>query len=454
MNSTRFMKATVKNNGLCRVGRRMYKKKGTKRITRIEKYSVLKWQIISVIGLNLAYIFVISKAFSYYGYFQKEFNFLKISIGVLIMSSLLIMGNTINNPFYYAVWNIIFIYYLGGEIIYYQFNSGTNCYQIVSVLLILILVIFLSKIKIRFKRSLAFKSPDKFLGILSIVMFIPFLIIYYKHINLRNLLLEDIYVTRSMFSGLGTKITAYLKSPLSRVLLPVLIAMKLNKGQKKMALMYMMMIIYIFLCGALKSIYMGLIAMIIFYSGSYVKKTLLFLKGISFLTYMGTIVYCFHGGTFLVDAFIRRIFFVPAYLGNLFFNLFHENLTYLSHSPFGLGFVSNPYLEYGGIVKYVGIITRGGGSPNVGLITEGIFSFGFLGIIFGAVVVSLIILIFGSLNIDKRYFGIVFVYIYYINTALLSTLLLTHGLMFFIVMSYFFLSDKTNDSFESGVTKN
>src|SRR5699024_11815473 len=132
-------------------------------------------------------------------------------------------------------------------------------------------------------------NTEKTLGIISALMFLSFLILYFRDINLENLLLVDIYETRSKFSDIDTGLTGYLKAPLARIILPVLIIWKIERKQFIMVAIYSLMVIYIFLTGAIKSILLGLVALFIFYKGSYINKTLLFLKGISGVSIIETI---------------------------------------------------------------------------------------------------------------------------------------------------------------------
>lgn len=411
------------------------------RVNRKEKGIILKWQIISILGLNVAYLFVISEAFDYYGYFDNDFNLTKIMVSSLLIIILLFIGYFVDKPYFNTTWNIIFLYLLCSEVIYYQYNQNTQMYQIISITVILILIAILSKINVSFKGVLIKDNTEKPLGIISFVMFLPFLVLYFRDINLENLLLVDIYETRSKFSAIDTGITGYLKAPLTRIILPILIIWKIEKRQFIMVAIYSLMIVYIFLTGAIKSILLGLVVLFIFYKGSYVKKTLLFLRGISALTILGTILYYISGNIFFLDTFVRRVFFVPPYLGNLYYDLFHNNLTYLSHSPLGFGIVDSKFNDIS-ITRYVGELTGVSTNPNVGVITEGIFSFGIYGGLFAALLVALFIWFLGFIKIDKRFFGIVFMYIYYLNTSLLSILLVTHGLAFFLIFAVLFLRDR------------
>src|SRR5699024_12300021 len=105
-------------------------------------------------------------------------------------------------------------------------------------------------------------------------MFLHFLNLYLRYINLENLLLVDIYETRSKFSDIDTGLTGYLKAPLARIILPVLIIWKIERKQFIMVAIYSLMVIYIFLTGAIESILLGLGALFIFYKCYYVNTTL------------------------------------------------------------------------------------------------------------------------------------------------------------------------------------
>src|SRR5699024_6990843 len=238
-------------------------------ISKKNKIILIKWQLICLFGLNLAYI-NITEAFDYYGYFLFEFNLSKIIIGTFILMFGLFIGTMINKLFYSIVWYIIFIFYLGGEIIYYQYNPDSNINQPISVFFLLLFIAIISKSNKVFKR-IRIKNTEKLISIMGTIIFIPFFVIYYKHINLRNLFLLDVYDTRGAVSG--TTFTAYLTAPLSRVILPALIVNKLNKKEYWLVVIFILMTLFIYLTGALKSILIGLAAVFFFYRGNYYKKT-------------------------------------------------------------------------------------------------------------------------------------------------------------------------------------
>ncbi|HAT4248987.1 hypothetical protein [Clostridium perfringens] len=281
--------------------------------------------------------------------------------------------------------------------------------------------------------------------ILCIILTIPFLAFYWRYIDLRNLFLIDVYETRLLFRNIKVPLIGYLVSPLSRVILPILIVIFIEKKEKIYAIVSIVLILIIYLCGSTKSIFIGIIAIIFFYKGNYEKKLERFIKLILLISISGIIFYYLFNNLFFIDTFIRRLFFLPYKLENVYFDFFQNNYTYGMHTFLGEIFHSKNY--YGELGIYVGKTLMGqvGMNANVGVLTEGFLSFGVMGIFIAAILICTFFLIMNSLNIDKKYFGIIFVYIYYINTSFLFTLMLTHGLMFLILFSYLFLKD-TNKS--------
>ena len=401
------------------------------------------WQVLTAIGLNLAYVCDFAK-FNYMG-FTYTFNLIKLLLGSLTLIIVLFLNFFIKDKFIYAVWNILFIYLFAAEMVYYQYSKETTITQLISIGVVLILLIFVSRSKGFFSNIKNIRNINLVLSILSFILFIPFLVLYYKYIDIKNIFLINVYQTRALFREISIPLTGYIMAPLVRVILPFLVVDNMEKRKWGRVLLFSLMIIYVYLCGALKSVFFGLISLFLFYKGDYPLKVIRFLKAISFFTYFGVAIALIFDNVFLLDIFIRRIFFVPAYLNTIYINHFSNNFTYLSHSPFGFGLVSNNF--NGSLSMYVGEIVMGlkGLNANVGVFTEGYISFGYFGLLLFGLLISLIFLFLKMIRIDSKYFGIVFIYIYYLNTAFLSTLLLTHGLMFFLIFSFLFLRKKKDN---------
>jgi hypothetical protein len=87
-----------------------------------------------------------------------------------------------------------------------------------------------------------------------------------------------------------------------------------------------------------------------------------------------------------------------------------------------------------------------GFNANVGVIPDGFISLGWAGIIINSILISYTFLLLDRFRIDPMFFGIIFIYIYYFNTAFLGTMLLTHGYLFLLVFAFFSLKTTWNNT--------
>lgn len=298
------------------------------------------------------------------------------------------------------------------------------------------------------------KVNDKVLLLLLVVcvlLFLPFLS-YAPNINIRNLLLLDIYDTRTEFAGLGGRIAGYIKEPLARVLLPMLLILSLKNKKKSYVILSSLMILYIFLCGGLKSILFGFACIIFFYVGSYEQK----IKNFVYMIFLGEVIGIIFFGIFKFDTIIslyRRLFILPPRLNQFYVEFFKNDLTFYRHS--GFSWVDDPRFYGMDISHFAGKYILGTGTnANTGIFVEGYYSFGLVGALLYLAVPLSIIAYLKSLNFNNKYYGIFFVYIYYFNTSIFSTLLLTHGLLLFlIVFTVFLRNTETGKSKVNSVKK-
>jgi len=352
----------------------------------------------------------------------------------------LYLGTKIRDDFFFAIWHIIFVLYFFGQVVFFQYSEG-SIKPVIANIILLIILFFASFFKWNFK---IYKLKGKLLGIVvlvSLVLFIPIFIKYLPDIDLRNLLLQDIYQTRFYFRELNDPYFGYLRAPLSRVVLPSLLIIGIIKKKPWLVILSAFMIIFIFLVGALKSVFIGMFAAIFFYWGKkYIDKIYLLLYVFLSFSVFGLIIYIFSGNTFLVNSFVRRILFIPALIDNHYYTIFENAPLLWSHNAIGNLFFDYPLDRPPNM--YIGqtIMNTERVSANVGLVTEGFFSFNFIGVFLHAVFIALFFITLKQIKIKPVFFGIIFVYIYYINTSFLTILLLTHGMLFFMVYAYFFLN--------------
>ena len=137
--------------------------------------------------------------------------------------------------------------------------------------------------------------------------------------------------------------------------------------------------------------------------------------------------------------YLRRIFYLPAYLFSIYKQTFSGNFTYYSQTI--LGSIFNIPNKIDNVAQFIGeqVLKQDGMVANAGIFVEGYISMGMIGVIINSLIFVLLIFILKCLNFKPQYFGIIFTYMYIINTSFLETLLITHGLLFLIIFGYFFI---------------
>lgn len=405
-------------------------------------------EVIVFIGLTLSYILVVAKKYNYMG-FDYLFQIDKFLFGMFLTILFMILGYIIKNDFFFAVYHIILMYYFFGTTIYFQYNTVTIDI-VISQCILLIILFFFSCININIKIPSynIEKNPimAKILLGIAIIGLLPFIYHYIKYINLKNLLLIDVYESRYLFRKINVRYLGYLVSPLARIIAPILVIYSLEYKKKLMLAISISIIVYIYLCGAVKSIFIGLFAVILFYRYRYKNKPIFFALLIMFLTYIGIVLYLLFNNVTLIDAFVRRVFFIPPKLDEIYYTVFKNGHLYWAHSPFGKLFIDYKLDRHLSIFIGEVILGTKGLNANVGVITEGYVSAGFIGVLLHSIIIGSIFVYIKSLNIHPKYFGSIFLYIFYLNTSFLSILLLTHGLGFLILFLTLFLANPKKTS--------
>ena len=389
--------------------------------------------------VSFAYVHIIQDVYGYMG-FIPEITYSKIIIGFLFLLPVWYLGFKIRDDFFFAIWHIFFILYFFGQVIYYQYSEG-SIQPVIANTIFLVVLFACSFIRWDFTVYRIRGKLLSFILIICVLLFIPIFIRYLPRINFSNLLLENVYETRFAFRDIEDPYFGYLRGPLSRVILPSLMIIAIINRKFWLAFLSGAMILFIFLVGALKSVFIGLFAAIIFLWGRrFIDKAYILVYILLGITIVGTVVFLLTDNTFLVSSFVRRVMFTPALIDNYYYDYFGNDPLYWSHNAIGRLFYDYPLDQAPNM--YIGENAYGkkGVSANVGLVTEGFFSLNYLGVFLHSLFAGFLFIVLKQIRINPVFFGIVFVYIYYLNTSFLTVLLITHGLLFFVLYAYFFLN--------------
>ena len=300
----------------------------------------------------------------------------------------------------------------------------------------------LSFIKIDFSRIpvLNKKQALYLLLIVTTLGVIPYLLIYGPYINLKNLLFLDVYKTRSAMSSLSNPYFGYTYSLFTKIIIPLIIVFSLELKNKVLALAGILYLILFYLFGAHKTVYVGLILVLVLYRWSYsqtVKKILIY----SSLLIVLCVILAMAGYDYPWILSFRRVHFLPTLLDITYLDFFDGKPLYWSES------VLKQFFDYPYGVRHEYLIgevyfNRPDMAANNGLISDGFMNLGSWGVALNVFIVSVYFMILNSLNIPSRYFGLFVLLIFSFLSSSLSVVLLTHGAIVVLLISIFLLNEK------------
>jgi len=411
---------------------------------RIRNISVDILLFLHYFLLLMAYPFI-AKKYIYWG-FSIKYNIYTLLIGFIFLYLGFQFKKIIKDDFLNIIYSFFLILFFIPQIVYYQ-SASLTIKPVVANFLFLIIFACSSYLVIKYKFvSIPITLNYNFIIfiILTIILIVPFIYFYAPYINLRNIFLADVYETRLKFRDIKVDLLAYLINPLTRIFLPIILVVSILRKQYFLSFTAILGIIFLFLCGAFKSYFFGLIAVILFINGDYYKKLKIFLLIILAFCSIGVVIAHITGNIMLLDLFTRRIFFLPPFLDNHYYNLFNHNFTFWSHNPIGSLFSRSHFDKPIPIAIGEIIFKKEGVNANVGVITEGFISLGFIGVIIHSFILSLIFIFIKELRLHPSFFGIVFIFIFVALNSFLTIMFTTHGLLFLIIIALLFLrnSDK------------
>ena len=362
--------------------------------------------------------------------------------------SLVVIGNSVltvvirNKGFIYIILVLILIFFVFPSAILFANIKDLDYRLFLSHEIFFMTTLFIGKIKIKIpSRTIGVDHSRKLLLYVILIGVIPFLFLYLPHINLKNLLLQEIYETRAlMVSKVNNLYTNYTYSWFNKILIPLLFVFGLYFRNRATVMLSVLLLIFLFLCGAHKAVFVGLIMVLILYKYDYLKKARYLIKFIIATALGSLFISLVFNNDFAMVMTIRRTIFLPALLDVLYFDLFDGNHLYWSETFNGL-FMEYPYKHSHAYVigeVYFKDIKWG---ANNGLISDGFMNFGMFGVLINSVLVSIFFSFLNQLNISSKFFGVFFLLFFLIISSSLTTVMLTHGGILLLFVSFIFLKN-------------
>ena len=266
-------------------------------------------------------------------------------------------------------------------------------------------------------------------------------IVYFSNqISLSNLFLS-IYEVRLQADSGESRLAGYAYAALSRVIIPLLAVICLYQRYYVGFLLALAALILFFTIGAVKSVLIGFVTASIFarvrdfYSLN--KRISYFFLALAVLAVIEELIFKYlpYYGLWPVpvlhDFFVRRVLLFPSILSSYYYSHFDGNFLLYSELIGG----ANEIPEGLSISQYVGqAVMPYLTDPSVGVYVDGFVNLGVIGVILNGVVFGLLLFPLVASRVPPYFFGIVLYFVYLANTAFLSTLLFSHGLVFGVIL--------------------
>ncbi len=372
-----------------------------------------------------------------------EFNAFKFTVATLFVLYTIHLFKSVKFDFFSK--NIL------GLVLLLDFIPSTIFHASVSVVdwriyalhVILFYSLFLT-FKFKFKiniKPLNRKQSAYVLAIIILIGVLPYLR-YIQHIDVKNLLLQNIYITRFKFEALFDAYSKYSHSWFTRVIIPIIFVLALKFKWRLLAVLNAMLLITLYLMGAVKSVLLGSLLVLIFYVLPHKKLLQIITKGlvVLLLISIGLSFYVVSEHNTIALIIFRRLMFLPSLLDYCFFDFFNDNYLYWSNS-FLKFFIDYPYPEIA--AKLIGdtYFDMPEMAANNGLISDGFSNAGFLGALLTILLFNSYMLVIKNCNINSKFFGIYFFILYGFLTSAFSVVLITHGGILLLLISVFVLRE-------------
>ena len=415
------------------------------------------WLLFAIfILLLLNYMAVIQPWYFYEGYSIDFFTVPKLFVSIMYVTTTIFASTLLRRDFYRLLYSLMMVLYIFGQVIFFLFNDSSFVllFAMAMPLLAILAADRLDDGEPLKRRILDLSDQDTrvFFLLMAMIAVAPFLR-YISTLNLKNLLLLDIYETRLALRRFNHGVLGYLFSPLSRTVFPFLFIYGLMKRKKLTVGLAIFGVLALYLLfGAVKSVFFGILAALIFVLGTYNQKEKYMLFAFFGANLAGLASY-YAFDLLIINDYMRRLAFVPARLFDVYHQYFAGNFTLYNHTKLVPLFTGVQGMR--DIPLFIGeqVIGRAGQNANVGIFVEGYLSYGLVGVFLHSLIFMATLLFIRKLDFAPAYFGIVFAYIYILNTSFMEPLFITHGLLFFLVFAYLVITSVGREKPEASIQR-
>jgi hypothetical protein len=350
-----------------------------KRISLKNKKTDILFLVALFFVLEIEFYRFVAPLFGSMG-FSFRFSIANFVLGKFLFVLVLLINHYMKG-FNYFISTLFVIFLSIPSIILFEYQPATPTAIVFFVVLFHVLfylsTLFTTK-KIFTEIKFTKKSEYLLLIGISIILLLPFLVIYRMEVHPEVFLLKNIYGVREIFSAKTNLLTAYIFSPLVKIVFPIgLIYGVINKN-KIVILFFIISLLYIYGLSGHKSVFFSLIILPIFWVRTYELQTKYISILVIFAVFSTVFVSLLTGNILLESIVVRRVLFLPALITNDYFDFFNNNYIYLSDSIFR-SFIDYPYhLPPPHLIGEVYFYSSQM-NVNSGFLSTGFMNFGYLG---------------------------------------------------------------------------
>ena len=360
------------------------------------------------------------------------------SIIILFYCILLLFSKV--SDFLYSILLLILIFFVIPSGLLFSSSKSLNPGIFSMHILFFLFVYIFSFIKwnLTFPKVNSYQSMILLISI-SVIGLIPFIILYGPYIDIRNLWLVNVYETRALvLSNVDNLYTAYTYSWFAKIIIPISLVFCIYFRKRTLLIISILSLLFLYLCGAHKTVFYGTFFMIFFYKYDHLKKMTFFLKLITLFLMLTIAATIFFDFSILWELSFRRALMLSALLDYCYFDFFNHNYIYWSDS-FLSNFIHYPYEISPDFIIGRDYFNKPKMNANVGIISDGFKNAGYFGAIINIFIVSLIFSFLNSLKISPKFFGLFLLFSFTLLNSSLTTILLTHGGGIMIIVAMFLL---------------
>lgn len=410
-------------------------------VKRLKLVHLFQLAIIKIL-LEILYVNYVYKFFEYAG-FNYNFSISSYMFGWLVFLILSFLLYLKSNLYIFDLYIFLFIVWVIPNIICYAFLSHNVVYFLSICLPYIVILLFTFNFKIFAVKNIAYGRV--FTLFTAMVLLLVVLLHYVSIVGFRvNFNILEVYDIRESYAqNYDGGVFGYLSSWAFKVFSIFLLAWSVHVKHRAGIILSTMFIVLLFGFSGHKSALAGIFLIPLFYFMYRSKNSLsLMIGGMSSLLLIMIVMLAYESASLFLSVFVRRAFFVPAYLNYVYFDFFEVNQYYYwANSSFNFISSSSAYNKPLAFVigEYLG---DAGLAANTGFVASGYANAGYLGIGFYTVIMVILMNFINLLAKNREMFMVMAIVIMPINSLFISsdlpTSLLTHGLLLSLLFLFLY----------------